>query len=453
MNKEQVNKDLINLYVQNKKDIDAYSNKIFNAKRDEAFQAFMKLDGIPEKSGERYKYTDLTKVFSKDYSVTFKPIEVQIDTENVFKCDVVKLDADVFLMSRGRYIEKEKLTAYKNGIVVGSIAEAAVKYPEIVEKYYGKLADINNDAPTALNTMMAQDGIFIYFPKNTRNEKPIQIINLLLDNEGFFYNTRNLIIVEENAEANIVFCDDSLSVNEFLGNNVTEIFIEQNASLDYYRIQNEHNENNNISSIYINQAKDSRLHSGVYSLLGGLIRNNFHIKLSEPGCESELYGLSLIDKKQHTDNNVFVEHSAPNCNSKQLFKSILDDNATGAFSGKVLVDRGAQQTNAEQTNKNILLTNDAKMNTMPQLVIYADDVKCSHGATVGQLDEEAMFYMRARGIPQKEARMLLMYAFASEVIKPVKIEALRENIEDLAQRRLNGELALCRNCAARVVNN
>jgi len=191
----------------------------------------------------------------------------------------------------------------------------------------------------------------------------------------------------------------------------------------------------------------------VYSLLGGLIRNNFNIKLTGEGCESELYGLSLIDKKQHTDNNVFVEHAAPNCNSRQLFKSILDDNATGAFSGKVLVNQNAQQTNAEQTNKNILLTNDAKMNTMPQLVIYADDVKCSHGATVGQLDEEAMFYMRARGITQKDARMLLMYAFASEVIKPVKINALRENIEDLAQRRLNGELALCRNCAARVVSN
>jgi Fe-S cluster assembly protein SufD len=301
--------------------------------------------------------------------------------------------------------------------------------------------------------MLAQDGIFIYFPENTNNKKPIQIINLLLDNKGFFYNTRNLIIIEKNASANIVFCDDSLSVNEFLGNNVTEIFIGENASLDYYRIQNEHNENNNISSIYIHQSKNSRLHSGVYSLLGGLIRNNFNIKLTGEGCESELYGLSLIDKKQHTDNNVFVEHAAPNCNSRQLFKSILDDNATGAFSGKVLVNQNAQQTNAEQTNKNILLTNDAKMNTMPQLVIYADDVKCSHGATVGQLDEEAMFYMRARGITQKDARMLLMYAFASEVIKPVKINALRENIEDLAQRRLNGELALCRNCAARVVSN
>ncbi len=451
MSKEQVNKDLINLYIQNKKDIDAYSNEIFNKHRDASFKAFMELDGIPDKSNEKYKYTDLTEVFAKDYSVTFKPIELEIDTESVFKCDVVKLDADIFLMSRGRFIEKEKLTTAENGIIVGSIAEAAKKYPEIIEKHYNKYANVSGDSLTALNTMMAQDGIFIYFPKGAENEKPIQIVNLLLDDEGFFYNTRNLIIVEDNAKANIVFCDDSLSVKEFLGNNVSEIYIGENASLDYYRIQNEHTDNNNISSIYIHQSKYSRLNSGVYSLLGGVIRNNFDIQLKGEGCESELYGLSLIDKNQHIDNNVFVNHSSAHCNSKQLFKAIVDDNASGAFSGKVLVSEGAQQTNAEQTSKNILLTNDAKMNTMPQLVIYADDVKCSHGATVGQLDEDAMFYMRARGIEEKEAKRLLMYAFASEVIKPIKIEALRENIEDLAQKRLNGELAICRNCSARVI--
>ena len=447
---KKINKDLEALYTANIKDINEYSSPIINKQRESAFNDFKKV-GIPTKSNEDYKYTDLTETFEKNYNVTFKPIDVQIKTENLFKCDVVRLDADVTLLSRGRYIEEQKIKEFPKGVIVASFNEAAKKYPEIFEKHYAKYGS-TKDSLYALNTAMAQDGIFIYFPKNSYTEKPLQIINLLVDEKGFFYNSRNLIVIEENAEANLIFCDDSLSKAEFLGNTATEIYVGKNAKLNFYKIQNEHNESNSISSTYIYQDKDSVFHGGVYSLLGGLIRNNFDINLAAEGCESDLYGLSLIDKKQHTANFVHVNHSKSHCNSNQLFKTILDDKATGAFSGRVYVAKDAQQTSANQTNRNILLTNDAKMSTKPQLIIFADDVKCSHGATVGQLDENAMFYMRARGIPKKEAKMLLMYAFANECIAAVKIDALRENIQDLAQRRLNGELSLCRNCSARVVN-
>ena len=448
---EKINKELEALYSANTKDINDYSSPIINKHRESAFNEFKKA-GVPTKSNEDYKYTNLIPTFEKDYNVTFKPIEVQIKTENLFKCDVVSLDADVTLLSRGRYIEEQKIKEFPKGVIVASFNEAAKKYPEIFEKHYAKYGNTKNNSLYALNTAMAQDGIFIYFPKNSYTEKPIQIINLLVDEKGFFYNTRNLIVIEESAEANLIFCDDSLSTGEFLGNTATEIYVGKNAKLNFYKIQNEHNESNNISSTYIYQDKDSVFHSGVYSLLGGLIRNNFDINLAAEGCESDLFGLSLIDKKQHTANFVHVNHSKSHCNSNQLFKTILDDTATGAFSGKVFVAKDAQQTNANQTNRNILLTDSAKMSTKPQLIIYADDVKCTHGATVGQLDEDAMFYMRARGIRKKEAKMLLMYAFAYECISAVKIDALRENIQDLAQRRLNGELSLCRNCSARVVN-
>jgi Fe-S cluster assembly protein SufD len=451
MDIDKINSELIELITENRNTIDEFSSTIINKFRNEALNEFKKT-GIPTKANENYKYTDLTSVFNKNYNVTFKPIAIEIKTDNLFKCDVVNLDAHVTTLSRGRYIENEKIKKLENGIIVASFHEAAIKYPEIFEKHYAKYGKIENNSLYALNTVVAQDGIFIYFPKNALQNKPIQIINLLLDKEGFFYSTRNLIVIEENAQANIIFCDDSLSVGEFIGNTATEIYVGKNAELNFYKIQNEHNESCNISSTFIYQDKDSRFNSGVYSLLGGLIRNNFDVNLNAEGCESNLNGLSLIDKNQHIANFVYMKHTKPHCNSNQLFKTIIDDNGSGAFNGQVYVCKDAQQTNANQTNKNILLSNMAKINTKPHLVIYADDVKCTHGATVGQLNEEAMFYMQARGIPKKEAKMLLMYAFANEVIESVKIESLRQKIEDLAQRRLNGDLSLCRNCSARVIN-
>ena len=450
MDNKKYNTDLFDLFEANIDDINTYSSELINKHRKNAFEKFKK-QGIPTNKDENYKYSDLSTIFSKDYHISFKPIELDVNINDVFKCDVLSLDSHLTILSRGKYFEKERITKFDNGVIIGSMIDASEEFAEIFEKHYNKYASSSNDNLTNLNTAFAQDGIFIYIPKNIIVEKPLQIVDLLIDNKGYFSNTRNLIIAEEGCKAEVILCDDSLAEAEFLTNTITEICVGKNAEVEFYKIQNQHNEANNLAATYIHQERDSRYTSGVFTLHSGFVRNNVFVNMNGEGCENNIYGLALPDLKQHTDSFLQINHNKPNCNSKQLFKTVLDDNATAAFSGQVYVAKDAQNTNADQTNNNILLTSTAKVKTKPQLIIYADDVKCTHGATIGQLDEEAMFYMRARGIPFKEARMLLLYAFAYDVIKEVKIDSLREKLEDLTQRRLNGELALCRNCAVRVI--
>jgi len=264
---------------------------------------------------------------------------------------------------------------------------------------------------------------------------------------------KNVFVIEENAEAKIIFCDEYLSSQKHINSVVTEVFVNKQARLSFVKMQNEHDEAFNISSVLVEQKEQSTFRSQVISLAGGQTRNNLYINLNGEQAETFAYGLSLIDKKQKTDNYTFIHHAKPNCKSYELYKNIIDEQAVGGFYGKVLVAKDAQKTNATQSNNNIVLTNEAKMKTKPQLVIFADDVKCSHGATVGQLDEEALFYMRARGIEKKEAQMLLMHAFVNDIIYSIDIKALRENIEDLVQKRLNGELSLCSNCVGRILES
>jgi len=264
---------------------------------------------------------------------------------------------------------------------------------------------------------------------------------------------KNVFVIEENAEAKIIFCDEYLSSQKHINSVVTEVFVNKQARLSFVKMQNEHDEAFNISSVLVEQKEQSTFRSQVISLAGGQTRNNLYINLNGEQAETFAYGLSLIDKKQKTDNYTFIHHAKPNCKSYELYKNIIDEQAVGVFYGKVLVAKDAQKTNAIQSNNNIVLTNEAKMKTKPQLVIFADDVKCSHGATVGQLDEEALFYMRARGIEKKEAQMLLMHAFVNDIIYSIDIKALRENIEDLVQKRLNGELSLCSNCVGRILES
>ena len=242
--------------------------------------------------------------------------------------------------------------------------------------------------------------------------------------------------------------DDDEPIDDLLLTNaVTEIYTGDNAHFEYFKVQNEHNESSQVSHTYIHQERGSNVQTNTITLHGGLVRNNLYVKLNGEGCENHAFGLFLTDKTQHVDNFIFVEHAKPNCNSTQLFKGILDDRSSGAFTGRILVSRDAQKTAAYQKNSSILLTDDVKMNSKPQLEIYADDVKCGHGGTVGQLDEDAMFYLRTRGIGEKEARLMLMYAFAYEILSEIKIEPLRDRMTELIDKRLRKELSQCNNCS------
>jgi Fe-S cluster assembly protein SufD len=433
------------LYKENRSKLEASSPGFISRLREDAVALFTK-NGFPGKKDEQYKYTFLEPFFNNGYKRYLEPKSISFNVNHLFKCDVPSLDTHVIILVNGFYFDKANpLKTLPGGFIVGSFAEAAKKHPDLVEKYLGKSA-ISNDSYVAVNTALARDGVFLYVPKGQVLEKPIQIINVLLSDEELMVQHRNLLIIEPNSQAKVVVCDHTLSPIKFLTNSVTEIFVGENAFFDYFKVQNEHNDSVQVSHSFINQEKSSNCRSTVITLHGGVVRNNLTVNLNGEGCENYASGLFVSDQNQKVDNSLFIDHAKPNCQSSQLFKAILDDSSAGAFTGKILVERDAQKTMAYQRNSSILMTDDARMNSKPQLEIYADDVKCSHGATVGQLDEDALFYLKARGIPDREARLMLMYAFAFEILNEIKIEPLRDRMSELIEKRLRGELSRCNNC-------
>lgn len=442
-----IEREFIDLYKENKNMFEAKTSATVNKIREKGFRDFEKL-GIPKKKNEDYKYTLLQPVFGNGYKKYIKEEEVEFDLANVFHCDIPTLDTHFILLVNGFFDKKNgnDLKKLPSGIIIGSLSAASHKYPELFEKHYGKYA-LHKDGLVALNSAFAQDGIFIYVPAETVCKKPIQIVNICIGEEDLMVQHRNMVIVEEHSQAGIIVCDHIMSRKSFLNNSVTEIFTGENSFFDFVKVQNEHNNAANFSHTFVNQEANSNVTSNIMTLHGGIVRNNLNVCLNGEGAENNSYGLFLIDREQHVDNYTFIDHAKPNCFSKQLYKGVLDDSATGAFNGRILVRKDSQKTKAFQGNNNILLTDTARINTKPQLEIYADDVKCSHGATVGQLDEEAMFYMRSRGIPERKARLIMMHAFAYEIIRNIKIEALLNRIDELVEKRLRGELSPCDNCA------
>jgi Fe-S cluster assembly protein SufD len=444
--RSEVSNRFLDLYRDNIGKITGISSPYINSFREEAIEKFEKL-GIPTKKNEAYRYTDLNIFFKHDYRNYFIPEPADFLKAEQFRCDITDLDAHGLVLLNGFYPTlNDKLRQLPSGVWIGSLNEAAKKFSDLVARHYGKYAKSETDGLVHLNTAMASDGVFIYVPKNVTLTKPIQVVNLVDSDVDLFNQHRNLIIVEVNADITLIICDHTLSPQKFLTNAVTEVFVGENAHFDIIRVQNEHNNACKITNTFIHQEKNSTASSNNITLHGGLIRNSTYHYLGGEGAESHSYGLYLADKWQHIDNFVNVEHLAPNCSSNQLFKGVMDDMSTGAFNGRIYVDKIAQGTKAYQKNNNILLTDDAKMDTKPQLEIYADDVKCSHGATVGQLDDNALFYLQSRGIDKREAKLMLMFGFAHEVIQNIKIEPLRERMDNLVMQRLKGELSRCASC-------
>jgi Fe-S cluster assembly protein SufD len=445
-NRSEITGKFSDLYKEYIRKITNISSPYINSFRDEAIKKYNKL-GIPTKKHEAYKYTNLDVFFNHDYSNYFIPVPEDFVKAEEFRCDIQDLDAHGLVLLNGFYPTlKDKLRQLPSGVWVGSLNEAAKKFSDLIEKHYGKYALNESDGLIHLNTAMASDGVFIYVPEGVVLKKPVQVVNLVQSDMDMFNQDRNLIIVEKNAEITLIICDHTLSPQKFLTNAVTEVYVGENSHFDIIRVQNEHNNACKITHTFIHQEKNSIASSNNITLHGGLIRNSTYHYLGGEGSQSYSYGLYLADKWQHIDNFVNIEHAAPHCTSNQLFKGVLDDMATGAFNGRIYVAKDAQGTVAYQKNNSILLTDDAKMDTKPQLEIHADDVKCSHGATVGQLDENAMFYLQSRGVNKHEARLMLMFGFAHEVIQNIKIEPLRERMDNLVMQRLKGELSRCASC-------
>ncbi len=439
---------LINLYVQNKEVLQKGLPDVVNDCRKEAIRNF-DVKGLPSKGAEFYKYTDLMQAFGHQFGYAFDAPKSEVDPNTIFQCTVPNLDTYNVILENGWFYHGNNAGEdLPKEIVVTSFREAANKYSALFEEHYNKYAAEHANTTSSLNTAFAQDGLFMYIPDNVVLEKPIQVINLLRGDQNQLVNQRNLIIAGKNSQAKIVVCDHTLSQVVYLANTVTEVFVDENATFDLYNLQNQHNTSSQISSTYVHQKKYSNSLLNTLTLHGGFVRNNVHVKLAEEYAEANLYGLVVGDHKQHIDNYTFVDHAVPNCVSNELYKSIMDDDATGAFNGRILVRQDAQKTLAFQNNRNVLLTDTARFFTKPQLEIYADDVKCSHGATVGQIDEEALFYLKARGIGGKEAQLMLMYAFAHEVISNIRVPVLAERYTELVNRRLRGEWSHCEGCFA-----
>jgi Fe-S cluster assembly protein SufD len=416
-------------------------------RRKAAIESF-KTQGFPNAKTENWRNTDISKTLVADYNYHLEPqFEKDQDLSKVFKCDIPHLETDMISQLNGWFVsDNGGIKTDKQGVVVGSLAEAKQKYPELIDKHLSKIADDKKSGFVALNNAFAEDGVFIYVPDNVAVEVPLQMVNIINTDEDIFIQNHNLVIIGKNSSLRLVQCDDSVDHQRSLTNTITEFYIGANAELDHYKLQNKNDNSTLINTMFFDLQRDARLTTNAVTLNGGMIRNENYVTLNGENCEANVLGVYLMDKAQHVDNQVFIDHAYPNCLSNELFKGIVDDSAHAVFNGHILVRRDAQHTNAFQSNKNILLSDKATVNTKPFLEIYADDVKCSHGATIGQIDETAMFYLKSRGIGEHNARMLLMYAFAAEVIKQIKIEPLKIRIDDMVKKRLRGELSICEQC-------
>lgn len=436
----------IDLYAQHRADIFCHSASGMNIIRDKAFEAFKRLK-FPNNRMEQYRHTDVSKFFEPNYGLNINRLDIPVSTEEVFKCDVPNMCTSLYFMLNDSFYNKVMpKTLLPEGVIFGSLSEFAKTYPEVVDKYYGKLAKIEEDGITAFNTMFVQDGVVLYIPKGVIVERPIQLINMLRSSVDLMVNRRILIVLEESAEARLLVCDHSMDDVNFLSTQVIEVYVGEKAVFDLYELEETSEKTIRISNLYVYQAIDSDVLLNGMTLYNGQTRNTTVVNLEGEGAHVNLCGMAIADKHQHVDNCTKIDHIVPRCSSNELYKYVLDDNAVGVFSGLVLVRPNAQHTNSLETNKNLCVTKDSRMFTQPQLEIYADDVKCSHGSTVGQLDELAMFYMRSRGIGEKEARLLLMFAFVNEVIDTIRLDALKERLHRLVEKRFRGELNKCNSC-------
>ena len=453
-------KQYIELYEQAREMIFSHAPEVMNAMRDQAFEDF-KAQGFPSKKVERYKYTDIQKLFEPDYGVNLSRLQIPVDPYETFRCDVPNLSTSLyFVVNDMFYTQAQPKGHLPEGVIIGSLRD----YPELIGKYYAKLAKTGEDAVTALNTMLAQDGLLVYVPKNVKVDRAIQVINILKATPqnaqrqvpDLMVNRRVLIILEAGAEIKMLFCDHAADDKNFLATQVIEAYVGDNASLDLYcleethyknvRVEETHYKNVRVSNVYIDQQANSRVNHNVITLHNGITRNKLDLTFSGEGAECQCYGCVIADKQQHVDNNTLITHKVSHCTSNELYKYVLDDKSTGAFAGRVLVEHGAQKTTSQMTNQNLTATKEARMYTQPMLEIYADDVKCAHGSTVGQLNDAALFYMRQRGISLKEAKLLLQNAFINEVIDKMQLEPLRDRLHHLVEKRFRGELNKCEGC-------
>lgn len=405
-----------------------------------AFNAFNTL-GIPTTRNEEWKYTRIAGVFNREYSFTPHTLAVSLFVKDF---EALRLpgweEANELVFVNGVYTPS--LSTVRSGaLVVLSLEEAAKgDYKDIVAQHLGHSGQYIQDGLHALNTAFLQEGVFVHVKKNKVLEHPVYIYQISdTRSTSVLSQPRTLIHVGEHAEAEFVETYATLGVSESFTNEVTEVVVEQDAVVEFYKIQNDVAHSHQVVTTHFRQVGKSHVHTVNITLNGGVVRNNLNIALEAEYCETNLHGLYFLKGQSHVDNHTVVDNVKPNNLSNELYKGVIDDSATAVFNGKIYVRQDAQKTNAFQSNKNILLSENATVNTKPQLEIFADDVKCSHGCTVGQLEEEALFYLRSRGVSEKAAKSLLVHAFAIDILEHIKSEPIRQYVDELISERLEVE--------------
>ena len=409
--------------------------------RSEALERFEK-NGFPTRKDEEWKYTSLNSLIKNDYSV-FPKNEASVEFRDVKKYFLHEIESYKIVFIDGEYSSFLSDTTHEGAdICILSSALKQPKYQMVIDHYFGTVAS-KKDSLTSLNTAFSREGVFVNVPKNTVLPKPIQVLYFSTGSEKeIMLQPRNLIVVGENSHVQIYERHQSLSENVVLTNAVTEVFAAKRAIVDMYKIQNDRLTTSLIDNTFVQQKDSSIVSVNTFSFGGKITRNNLEFHHEGEHITSNLNGISVIGDTQHVDNHTLVHHKYENCESHELYKGIFDERSTGVFNGKVIVNKEAQKTNAFQQNDNILIGDKASINTKPQLEIFADDVKCSHGCTIGQLDDRALFYMQSRGIPEKEAKGLMLFAFCNEVVEKIRIPALKSRIIRLLAEKLDVELDL-----------
>lgn len=448
-----IEQSYIDIYKQYSGLIKSNSSQVLNDMRDCAFDRFVK-NGFPSKRDEDYLNSDVASLFAVDYGINFNQFDISFNPYLNFKCDIQNIKSYLFFVINDVFCDncpqaQKYIDALASqGVVVGSIRKIAASHPDLVAKYLGKAIGDNSSSFVDFNSAFAIDGFFVYVPKNVTLDAPIQFINIMNADMPLLANSRNLVVLDDNAHCQMMVCDHSAKPIDYLANRVTELVVGRDSSLQVYKLEDTGEKMHLVNSTFLCQDENSDVSFNDMTLQNGFTRNDFRADFAAPNSSLNLSGLAIADAKQHVDNHTFVNHACPRCHSNQLYKYVLSDEAVGVFSGKVLVCKDSQKTEAYQSNKNIVSSSSAKMYTKPHLEIYADDVKCSHGAAVGQLDDNALFYMRQRGISEAEARTLLMIAFGSDVIDSIKIEALRTRMHMLLEHRFRGKSHDCSACDA-----
>lgn len=438
----------IELFDFHREVIEDKSAKVLNDYRQEARNA-LKNKELPKKGSEGYEKISIEDMYAHNFGININRVNIPVDVSLSFKCDVPNMSTIMAYVVNDTFVPSSTLhNKMPQGVIIDSLVRVAQENPQLVARYYNTLAD-NNNAIVALNTMLVQDGVFIYVPRGVEMERPIQLVNIFNAATSLMGVRRLVVVVEEGAKVQLLICDHSQnSEYRYHSSQVIEAFVAQNASLDIYDIEESSNITSRYSQLYARQERESSLLVNGVTLTGGITRNDYHIDLAGDNSTTTLGGMAIGSGTQHIDNYTDIHHHSKHSNSNQLFKYVLDEESTGAFEGAINVAPGAQFTEAYQSNRNLLASKQARMHTKPQLEIYNDDVKCSHGATTGQLDADALFYMRSRGIPEQEARTMLMQAFMVDVIDMVKMDGLRDRLRHLVEKRFYGQQVTCGDCSA-----